>query len=31
LWSIFWTRTWSGIFHIACEARNIIWLVRPHW
>ena len=31
LWSKFWTRTQSGIFHIACEARNIIWLVRPLW
>jgi len=31
LWTIFWTRTQSRIFHIACDARNIIWLVRPHW
>jgi hypothetical protein len=31
LWSTFWTRTRSGIFHIACEARNTICLVRPHW
>jgi hypothetical protein len=31
LWSIFWTRTQSMIFHIACDVRNIIWLVRPHW
>ena len=31
LWNIFWIRTRSGIFHIACDARDIIWLVRTHW
>ena len=31
LWSKFWARTQSGIFHIACEARNVTWLVRPNW
>jgi hypothetical protein len=31
LWSIFCTRTQSGVFHIACGAQNISWLVKPHW
>ena len=30
LWSIFGTRTQSGIFHVACGTQNISWLVRPH-
>jgi len=31
LWSIFCTRTLSGIFHVACGLQNISWLVRPQW
>ena len=31
LWNIFWTRTRSGIFHNACNARTILWLFRTHW
>jgi hypothetical protein len=30
LWSIFCTRTCSGVFHIACGEQNISWLVKPH-
>ena len=31
LWSIFWSKTRSGFFHVACGVPNISWLVRPHW
>ena len=31
LWSIFWTRTQSGFFHVACGAQNISLLLRAHW
>ena len=31
LWSIFWTNTHSGFFHVACGAQNITLLMWPHW
>jgi hypothetical protein len=30
LWSIFWTNTQPGFFHVACGAQNISQLPWPH-
>jgi len=31
LWSVFWTNTQSGFFHVACGAQNITLLLWQYW